>query len=115
MGLAKETPARTATAPSVAAAARSALGKPRMTRMATTSGMITNAIERVLGRTRDANAESRATTMRAAAAIRLAADPSDNCQGALLGDELDMTAMELKVSMEVQRTVGDAVSAVARI
>jgi hypothetical protein len=53
--------------------------------------------------------------MRAAAVIRLAADPSDSCQGAELGDELDMTAMELKVSMEVQRTVGDAMSAVARI
>jgi hypothetical protein len=53
--------------------------------------------------------------MRAAAVIRLAADASDNCQGAELGDEVDMTAMVLKVSVEVRRTVGDAVSVVARI
>ena len=70
--------------------------------------MIRNAIERTTGTTRHANAESKATAMRAAAVIRLAAEPSDNCQGAELGDEMDMTAMELKVSVQVIRvSTGD--------
>ena len=77
--------------------------------------MASNAIARTTGKAGHANVESRATATRAAAVIRLAADPSDNCHGADLGDELDMTAMELKVSVEVQWTVGDAVSVVARI
>ena len=65
--------------------------------------MISNAIERTTGTTRHANVESRATAMRAAAVIRRAAEPCDSCQGAVLGDEMDMTAMELKVSVEVIR------------
>jgi len=86
-------PASAAVTPRVTALALSDPGNPRTTRIATSSGMIRNAIDARSGIDCQANVESIAITASAAAATRGAADTGVSCQGAVLGDE-DMTVIK---------------------